>query len=75
MDNSGKTRNRGADREPYVVSLGKLAELVDAHRSTVRRWLRRAGIRPVAMGQGRKGAIRYRWEDVKQWLDSREYVD
>lgn len=56
--------------EPLVISLKTLAERLDAHRSSVRRWLRVAGIRPVAFGNGPKGAIRYRWKEVRVWLDS-----
>ena len=54
--------------EPLAVSLATLARQLDAHRSSVRRWLRGAGINPVAIGNGQKGAIRYRWNDVKAWL-------
>ena len=54
--------------QPLAVSLATLARQLDAHRSSVRRWLREAGISPVAMGNGRKGAIRYRWSEVKTWL-------
>lgn len=61
--------------ERMAVSLKTLAEQLDTTRSSVRRWLREAGIRPVAIGRGRKGAIRYRWSDVRQWFDSRNYVD
>jgi hypothetical protein len=58
------------DSEPVVVSLRTLAEKLDAHRASVRRWLRQAGIRPLAIGRGPKGAIRYRWSDVQEWLDT-----
>lgn len=54
--------------QPLAVSLGTLARQLDAHRSSVRRWLREAGINPIAMGNGQNGAIRYRWSDVKAWL-------
>ena len=54
--------------QPLAVSLATLARQLDAHRSSVRRWLREAGINPIAMGNGQKGAIRYRWSDVKTWL-------
>jgi phage terminase Nu1 subunit (DNA packaging protein) len=60
--------------ERLTVSIKKLSELLDAHRSSVRRWLSEAGVRPVALGRGRNGAIRYRWSDVQNWLRSREYV-
>ena len=61
--------------ERMAVSLKTLAEQLDTTRSSVRRWLREASIRPIAIGRGRKGAIRYRWSDVRQWFDSRNYVD
>ena len=49
--------------------------MLDAHRSSVRRWLREAGIRPIAVGRGRNGAIRYLWRDVTDWLDGLESID
>jgi predicted DNA-binding transcriptional regulator AlpA len=55
-----------------AVSLSTLAQMLDASRSSVRRWLGEAGIRPIAVGQGAKGAIRYRWSEVEAWLESRE---
>jgi len=58
-----------------TVSLKTLAYMLDAHRSSVRRWLQNAGIHPIALGDGRRGAIRYRWRDVEAWLDSAEEVD
>lgn len=70
---TGKSAER--DVELRVVSLKRISELVDAHRSTVRRWLSEAGIRPIALGQGRNSTIRYRWRDIEQWLTSRPEVD
>ena len=61
--------------EPLAVSLRTLAEQLDTTRSSVRRWLSEAGIRPIAIGRGRKGAIRYRWSDVRDWLESRSLVE
>jgi hypothetical protein len=58
-----------------TVSLKTLARQLDAHRSSVRRWLREAGIRPVVLGRGRNGAIRYRWADVEAWLASLPQVE
>jgi hypothetical protein len=58
-----------------TVSLKSIAELLDTTRSSARRWLKEAGIRPIALGRGAKGAIRYRWQDVEAWLSSREYVE
>lgn len=55
-----------------TVSLKTLAQMLDAHRSSVRRWLQEAGIRPVVLGRGRNGAIRYRWQEIQAWLHSRE---
>lgn len=60
---------------PLAVSLATLAQRLDASRCTIRRWLREADIRPVAMGRGKKGAIRYMWRDVQEWLESRQYVE
>lgn len=54
--------------ERHLVSLKTIARLVDAHRSSVRRWLNEVGIRPVALGRGRNGAIRYRWSEVEKWI-------
>jgi len=58
-----------------TVSLKTLATLLDAHRSSVRRWLSQAGVRPIVVGRGRNAGIRYRWRDVEQWLATREEVD
>jgi len=63
------------DLEPLTVSLKTLVTRLDASRSSVRRWLNDAGIRPIAMSDGAKGAIRYRWSDVQAWLESRELVE
>ena len=60
---------------PLTISLQTLAGRLDAHRSTVRRWLREAGVQPLAVGRGANGAIRYRWRDVESWLASLKYVD
>ena len=58
-----------------VLSLKTIAELLDTTRSSARRWLKEAGIRPISLGRGARGAIRYKWEDIKAWLNSREYVE
>lgn len=55
-----------------AVSLKTLAILLDAHRTSVRRWLDEAGINPIVVGSGRNAAIRYRWSDIELWLESRE---
>ena len=72
-----KERNspNNGKNERLAVSLNTLAGMPDAHRSSVRRWLQEAGIRPIVLGRGRNGAIRYRWRDVRNWLDSRKGVD
>jgi len=67
-------RQLDKEKQRLTISLKTLAQELDAHRSSVRRWLREAGIHPIALGRGRNGAIRYRWHDVKDWLDSRDYV-
>lgn len=58
-----------------TVSLKTLAQMLDAHRSSVRRWLQEAGIRPIAFGRGRNGAIRYKWREVQAWVESRRHAD
>ncbi len=58
-----------------TVRLQTVAELLDASRSSARRWLKEAGIRPIAVGRGAKGAIRYRWPDVRKWLESLQCVE
>ena len=57
------------------ISLKSLSKLVDAHRSSVRRWLTEEGIRLIVMGRARNGAIRYRWSDIERWLKQRDEVD
>lgn len=58
-----------------TVSLKTLSGMLDAHRSSVRRWLREAGVRPIAVGRGRNGAIRYLWQDVTDWLDGLDSIE
>ena len=53
---------------PKLVCLKTLAKMLDAHRTSVRRWLAEAGIFPFAVGTGPKGAIRFLWEEVEPWL-------
>lgn len=64
-----------SQRTRLTVSLKSLAVLLDADRSSVRRWLAEANIKPVVLGRGRNGAIRYCWRDVEAWLDSRDTVE
>ena len=73
-----KNNNNDSDHtkgQRLTVSLKTLAQMLDAHRTSVRRWLEEAGIHPIALGRGRNGAIRYRWHDISNWLDSLEYVE
>jgi hypothetical protein len=64
------------EAEDYrTVSLRHLAGILDTSRASARRWLREAGIKPIAIGRGRNGAIRYRWNEVRAWLESRERVE
>jgi hypothetical protein len=64
----------GMQVKPILVNLKTLATQLDAHRSSIRRWLSEAGIQPVAVGSGPKGAIRYRWPDVEAWLKDLKVV-
>ncbi len=81
MDTQAKpsTKTKRNRRRPQVqritVSLRTLSEMLDAGRSSVRRWLKAAGIHPIVMSDGSKGALRYRWADVETWLESREIVE
>jgi hypothetical protein len=81
-DNSVKRQHpqNGSDAwmppdEFKAVSLKSIAGLLDTTRSSTRRWLKEAGIRPISLGRGAKGAIRYRWTEVEAWLKSRQYVE
>ena len=65
---------RDKEQHRLTVSLKTLANLLDAHRTSVRRWLTLAGINPVVLGRGKSGAIRYRWCDIENWLDSLDEV-
>lgn len=64
-----------SDDAMRLVSLKTLANIADAHPTTVRRWLRVAQVKPVVIGRGRAGAIRYRWRDVCDWLNALEQVE
>jgi len=58
-----------------TLSLKSIAELLDTTRTSARRWLKEAGIKPISLGQGANGAIRYKWKDIELWLRSREHVE
>ncbi|MHC4173383.1 MAG: hypothetical protein ACYST5_10640 [Planctomycetota bacterium] len=73
--NRKKSKTDTLKNERLVVSLKTLADMLDAHRSSVRRWLQEAGIRPIVIGRGRNGAIRYRWCDIQDWLEAKEYTE
>jgi hypothetical protein len=57
--------------ERLTVSLKTLAHQLDAHRSSVRRWLSEAGVHPIVLGRGRNAGLRYRWRDIERWLETR----
>lgn len=57
--------------EETLTTLDELARLLHAHRTSVRRWLRDAGVQAVILGGGRNGAVRYRCGDVRRWLADR----
>ncbi len=67
-------RADGGSGPRLTVSLKTLAVMLDAHRTSVRRWLNEAGVNPVVLGRGRNGALRYRWRDVEDWLDALDEV-
>ena len=69
MRQQGKNNQSTNIEQRLTVSLKTLASMLDAHRSSVRRWLKEAGIKPIAIGRGRNGAIRYHWLEVLEWLD------
>ena len=75
MSRKGIQPHATGSQVPLAISLKTLAVRLDAHRSSVRRWLREAGIQPIAVSDQKNGAIRYRWSDVEAWLAAREYVD
>jgi len=56
------------------TSLKDLSVRLSADRSTVRRWLKDAGVEAFAMGNGPRSAIRYRLSDVERWLSGRPTV-
>jgi len=58
-----------------TLSLKSIAELLDTTRTSARRWLKEAGIKPISFGHGANGAIRYKWQDIELWFNSREYVE
>src|SRR3954454_23224425 len=64
-----------ADLDSIYVSLKTVSRLLDASRSSARRWLNEAGVRPFSVGRGRNGAVRYRGRDVRLWLESLRQVD
>lgn len=75
MVTSNKNCDLLMEDQRLTVSLKTLARMLDVHRSSVRRWLKEAGIQPIALSRGRNGAIRYRWSEVKHWLQSMPQVD
>ena len=70
-----KIRANRTHTKYQLINLKTIAALVDADRTTVRRWLCRAKICPLAVGKGRNGAVRYRWRDIRQWLDTLGSID
>ena len=70
MEQLDRQSTHGTGSRHFAVSLKTLSQMLDAHRSSVRRWLKSAGIRPLCIGRGKKGAVRYRWDEVQKWLDT-----
>ena len=65
------TNDTAVTSQNRLVSLKTLALEWDADPSSVRRWLEEAGIVPIALGNGPRGAIRFKREEVDQWVSSR----
>lgn len=74
-DNYESVRGGTDDEVQAYVSLKKLSMRFDADPSSVRRWLREAGIEAIAFGNGPRSAIRYRTADVERWLATRPAVN
>jgi hypothetical protein len=70
-----ESSNSYIDPQRRMVSLRSLAIQLDAHRTSVRRWLAGANIRPISFGSGQRGAIRYLRSEVDQWLLNRKRCD
>ncbi len=51
------------------ISVRDLADEWRVARSTVRRSLRRGGVRAVRLGTGRNGSLRYDRVEIDRWLD------
>jgi ethanolamine utilization protein EutP (predicted NTPase) len=75
VNSEKKIKSDNINNDRKAVSLKTLADMLDAHRSSVRRWLREAGIRPIVLGRGKNGAIRYKWCDIQDWLESQGYIE
>lgn len=75
VDPKEKNSPDNDENKRLAISLNTLAHMLDAHRSSVRRWLREAGIRPIVLGRGKNGAIRYKWCDIQDWLESQGYIE
>lgn len=67
MIDSKKQEEAGPNR---LVSLRDLAVEWGASRQTVRRALRRAGIKPVFLNDARNGTLRYSRGDVEKFIES-----
>lgn len=77
-ESNRRTENNETWKPPdkfRTMSLKSVAGLLDTTSSSARRWLKEAGVRPIALGRGARGAIRCKWEDIEAWLKSREYVE
>ncbi len=59
---------------PRMICLKNLAQMLDCHRRSARRWLDEAGISPLALGSGPKGGIRYLWSEVEPWIEGLKRV-
>lgn len=70
MTADSQTKQTAADESPYV-SPKELAQRWQCTRSSVGRIASRAGFTVIYLGEGRNGMVRYLWEEVLAYEQSR----
>jgi excisionase family DNA binding protein len=56
--------------ELYTVK--EVAKKLKVAESTINRWVAEGKLKALKLSEGRKGAVRFREEDIKAFLDSLE---